>query len=217
MTRSTEKGASMATLPTTKRSAEVAEFIERLKPAARAGTGHGRLVFALDATASRERTWDHAAQLQGEMFEATTGLGGLDVKLIYYRGRDECRASRWMASAAGLHRGMAEGHGEAGETQIAKILTSTIDEAAQGKINGVVFVGDACEENPDRLCSLARELGRLGVPLFMFYEHGEDLRAKGVFRQLADLSHGACFDFDTNSAERLRARWAPSRSSQPAT
>src|SRR5262245_10011064 len=85
---------------------EVDAFLRELQraPAPRAGAGRGRLIFALDATASREPSWDRACRIQGEMFEATAALGGLDIKLVYYRGFDECRASRWMGNAADLHR-----------------------------------------------------------------------------------------------------------------
>src|SRR6516165_9316393 len=65
-----------------------------------AGGGTGRLIFALDATASRQPTWDTACQLQAEMFREVSGIGPLDVQLVYYRGpvglpEGECRASRW--------------------------------------------------------------------------------------------------------------------------
>jgi hypothetical protein len=42
-----------------------------------------RLIFALDATASREPTWDSACRIQGEIFEATAAIGGLDLQLAY--------------------------------------------------------------------------------------------------------------------------------------
>ena len=60
-------------LPTERHSAEVADFLDKLKraPVAHTGGGRGRLIFALDATASREPTWDRACRIQGEMFEAT--------------------------------------------------------------------------------------------------------------------------------------------------
>src|SRR4051812_28280836 len=54
-----------------------------------------RLVFALDATASRQPTWDLACGVQGEMFATAAEVGGLCVQLVYFRGFDECRASRW--------------------------------------------------------------------------------------------------------------------------
>src|SRR3546814_9870581 len=42
----------------------------------RDGGRRGRLIFAMDATASREPTWDRACRLQGEMFKETAALGG---------------------------------------------------------------------------------------------------------------------------------------------
>jgi hypothetical protein len=94
----------MTTLPNspwatgTSARGEVAEFRDRLKSAQPAQTGgwRGLLIFALDATASREPTWDHACRMQGEMFGATATLGGLDLQLVYYRGLSECKAPRWL-------------------------------------------------------------------------------------------------------------------------
>src|SRR5580704_7951295 len=88
---------------------EIAEFLDRLKeqhftqPSVATGS-RGRLIFALDATASREPTWDQACRIQGEMFEATAGIGRLDLQLVFYCGFDECKSSRWLSSAADLHR-----------------------------------------------------------------------------------------------------------------
>ena len=62
-------------------SPRVAALLKKTKAA------RGRLIFALDATASREPTWDMAAQLQAAMFEEAAKIGGLDVQLVYYRGR----------------------------------------------------------------------------------------------------------------------------------
>src|SRR3569833_2389339 len=66
-----------------------------------AGVG-GRVIFALDATMSRQPTWDTACRLQTEMFREAGSIGGLDVQLVYYRGLNECRASRWVSDGAGL-------------------------------------------------------------------------------------------------------------------
>jgi hypothetical protein len=59
----------------------------------------GNLIFALDATASRERTWDAACQLQAQMFREVATIGTLSMQLVYYRGvcgmGGECKASRW--------------------------------------------------------------------------------------------------------------------------
>ena len=74
-------------------SAEVDAFLRKVAalPSVRPEGGRGRLVFAMDATASREPSWDRAAAIQGEMFEVTAALGGLDVQLVFYRGYKNAR------------------------------------------------------------------------------------------------------------------------------
>src|ERR1700728_5490611 len=81
----------------------IAAFVEAAKKApAPGGSGRGRLIFALDATMSRQPTWDLAQSLQAKMFEASSGLGGLDVQLVYFRGMNECRASSFVSGGQGL-------------------------------------------------------------------------------------------------------------------
>jgi len=192
-------------LPAKSHSAEIDAFLRDLQraPAVRPGGGRGRLMFALDATASREPTWDRACRIQGEMFEATAALGGLDVKLVYYRGFNECKASRWMANAADLHRAMRAVSCIGGETQIERVLAHAIAENQKQKLGALVFVGDAMEENVDRLCQQAGELGLKGVPIFLFHEGGDPIAAK-AFQQMAKLSRGAYLHFDLASADRLK-------------
>jgi hypothetical protein len=196
-------------LPTTTNpgevSAEVDAFLRDLQraPPPRPSAGRGRLIFALDATASREPSWDRACRIQGEMFEATAALGGLDVKLVYYRGFNECKASRWMSNAADLHRAMRRVSCLGGETQIERVLAHAIGETKRQRVNALVFVGDAMEENVDRLCQLAGELGLNGVPIFLFHEGDNPIVAR-AFRQMARLSRGAYLRFDTGSADRLK-------------
>ena len=196
-------------LPTASNSGEgsgdVDAFLRNLRraPPPPPSGGRGRLIFALDATASREPSWDRACRLQGEMFEATAALGGLDVKLVYYRGFNECQASRWMSNAADLHRVMRRVSCLGGETQIERALAHALGETRTRRVNAVVFVGDAMEENVDRLCQLAGELGLNGVPIFLFHE-GHDPVAARAFQQIAKLSRGAYLRFDAGSADRLR-------------
>jgi hypothetical protein len=193
-------------LPAKSPSAEVDAFLADLRraPAVRPAGGRGRLIFALDATASREPSWDRACRIQGEMFEATAALGGLDVKLVFYRGFAECKASRWMTNAVELLRAMSAVSCIGGETQIERVLDHAIAETRKRKVNAVVFVGDAMEENVDRLCQLAGELGLLGTPVFVFHEGGDPV-AGAAFRQIAKLSRGAYLSFDLASADRLKA------------
>lgn len=184
--------------------AAVADFLAKLAqtPAPSLAGGRGRLVFAMDATASREPTWDRACQIQGEMFRATDALGGLDVQLVFYRGFGECKSSRWMSSSETLVRSMTSVFCLAGQTQIAKILRHAIIETKKRKVGALVFVGDCMEEEVDELCQLAGELGLLGVPCFLFQE-GSDPVAGKAFKEMARLSRGAYCAFDASSAQQL--------------
>jgi hypothetical protein len=192
-------------LPAAGKAAEVEAFLSQVKAmgAVKPASGRGRLVFALDATASREASWDRACRLQGEMFEATAAIGGLDVQLVFYRGFGECKASRWFANAAELHGAMRGVSCVGGSTQIARVLIHARREARANKVNALVFVGDAMEEKVDELCRLAGELGLGGVPVFVFHEGGDEVAGR-AFRQIAKLSGGAYCPFDTGSAKQLR-------------
>jgi hypothetical protein len=189
-------------------SSEVDAFLRKLavtpapSPAA-AGSARGRLIFAMDATASREPTWDRASQLQAEMFKETEALGGLEVQLIYYRGFGECRASPWVAESAQLLRFMTGVFCLAGRTQLGKVLNRAIRETREKKVSALVFVGDAMEEDIDHLGHMAGQLGLLGVPCFMFHE-GNDPVSRQAFQQIARLSGGAFCTFDSASARQLR-------------
>jgi hypothetical protein len=185
---------------------EVAAFLADVaaapRPALRSGS-RGRLLFAMDATASREPAWDHACQIQGEMFETTAALGGLDVQLCYYRGFHEFQATPWVADARALARQMTAVRCAAGATQIGRTLEHTLAETRRRKVDALVFVGDAMEEDPDTLCACAGELGLLGVPVFVFHEGGDAVAGR-TFHAIARLSRGACCRFDPGSAEQLR-------------
>jgi hypothetical protein len=192
-------------LPAKSTSAEVAEFLDKLAraPTVRPAGGRGRLIFAMDATASREPTWDRACHIQGQMFEETANLGGLEVQLVFYRGFGECRASPWVASSRDLVAKMTAVRCLGGQTQISRVLKHAVAETKKTKVNALVFVGDCVEEDIDALCHLAGQLGVLGVPCFMFHE-GNDPIARSAFTQIAKLSGGAYCSFDAASAHMLR-------------
>jgi hypothetical protein len=190
---------------TTPGGQDVAAFLEQVKRAPREpGGGRGRLIFALDATASREPTWDRACRVQGEMFLEADRLGGLEVQLVYYRGFDECRASRWVTDASALVRLMTSVMCRAGQTQIRRVLRHAIKETRSRRVHALVFVGDCMEEDVDELGRLAGELGVLGVRAFLFQE-GVNPEAERAFRHIAQLTQGAHCRFDSRSPDELRA------------
>ena len=162
------------------------------------------MIFALDATASREPTWDRACQIQGEMFKETADLGGLEIQMVYYRGFGEFRAAPWLGSSAQLVRHMTAVRCRGGQTQIERVLRHAKAERKKKKVDALIFVGDCVEEDVDRLCALAGELGLLGVPAFIFQE-GFEPTAMRTFKEIARLTKGAYCQFDSASAQQLRA------------
>jgi hypothetical protein len=183
-------------------SADIDAFVAEMTKSSAPTSGSGRLIFALDATASRRETWDMACQLQGDMFRTVSTIGGLNVQLVYYRDLSECRSSRWVTDPNHLAKLMTRIDCRAGSTQIGKILAHAKRETRLLKVSALVFVGDAMEENPDQLACDASELGLLGVPVFMFQE-GRNRGAEQTFRDIALLTHGAYCRFDEGSADQL--------------
>ena len=193
-------------LPEAKPSAseDIAAFVAKARAMSPHAAGaRGRLVFALDATMSRQPTWDMACALQADMFREAAALGSLDIRLVYYRGFDECRASGWISDSAQLAKLMSKIDCRGGNTQIGKVLSEARREATASGVRAVVFVGDAMEEKVDDLCARAGELGLLKVPVFMFQE-GHDTTAEQAFREIARLTGGAWCRFDPGAAAQLR-------------
>jgi len=183
---------------------KIADFIAKMKTMTpRQTTGRGRLIFAMDATMSRQPTWDMALGLQSDMFQAVRDVGGLDVQLVYFRGAGECRASKWVADPKALARLMTTVSCAGGFTQIAKVLSHARKETEARRVDALILVGDCMEEHIDELCGRAGELALLGVPVFMFQE-GRDLVAEQAFREIARLTSGAFCRFDQGAAGQLR-------------
>jgi hypothetical protein len=196
------------TLPT-QPSPRVASLLEKMR------SNRGRLIFALDATGSREPAWDMACTLQADMFREAASIGSLDVQLVYYRG-DEVRHSAWLSDAGELVGRMRTIRCLAGTTRIARVLRHIRTEHERGKIGAAIFIGDAVEEHPRELYDAA---ANLGVPIFMFQEgdgaviyldqRGEvslaspPQKVEQVFREIARLSGGAYGKFDAGAARQL--------------
>ena len=193
-------------LPSERASGDpVRQFLNQVArtPPPNIAEGRGRLIFSMDATASREPTWDQACQVQGQMFLETAALGGLDVQLNYYRGFNECKSSRWVDNPSDLVRLMTSVFCLAGKTKISRVLRHAVNETGKKRVNALVFVGDAFEEDLDEVGEIAGQLGMLGVRAFLFQE-GHKPEAERAFRHIAALTKGAHCRFDANSPDQLR-------------
>lgn len=186
-------------------SGDIAAFVKKVGAMARPeAKDDGRLLFALDATMSRQPTWDLACSLQAEMFRAIPKPSALQVQLLYFRGFGECRASKWVMDGDALARLMSSIACQGGHTQISKVFAHARTEHGKRRINAVVYVGDAMEENVDDLAEKAGQLGLLGLPLFIFQE-GRDAGVETAFREFARLSKGAYARFDASAPQELAA------------
>ncbi len=184
--------------------AEIDAFVERSRALGPRQDGkRGRLIFALDATMSRQPMWDLACNLQAEMFQEAAAAGGLDVQLVYYRGVSECRSSKWVSDPKRLSGLMETIDCRGGHTQIGRVLDHVRKECKQQKVDALVFVGDAMEEPVDDLCARAGELGLLGVPAFLFQEDHDPV-AERAFKEMARLTKGAWCRFDAGASAQLR-------------
>ncbi|MFZ1860048.1 MAG: VWA domain-containing protein [Candidatus Competibacter sp.] len=190
--------------PVRSNATEVAEFLRQAASLPANAAPRGRLIFALDATASRQPTWDRACQLQGEMFEVAGELGGLALQLVWYRGYGEFQAEPWLTDSARLRQRMTAVQCRGGLTQVGRVLEHAVRESRHNRLNALVLVGDCLEEAIDGVCHQAGPLGMLGVPAFVFQEGNDSTAARG-FREIARLTRGAYCAFDTGSAEQLRS------------
>jgi hypothetical protein len=158
-----------------------------------------RMIFAMDATGSREPTWEMAGKLHREMGAA---LGGLTLQLVFFGGT-ACKASGWLVGGQRLAELMIKVRCVTGTTQIARVLQHVLGESKEHTIRALVYVGDCCEESGEELFGLAEQLKRRTIPIFVFQE-GTDSVAEPIFRRLAQITDGIYASFDTGSAEQLR-------------
>ncbi len=165
--------------------------------------GTGRLIFGMDATASRQATWRRAIETQAEMFNSASSFGGLEVQLVYFRGLCEFTPSAWANHPEEIVKWMRAVECLAGETQIRRVLKHALREHREARISALVYVGDSVEENREQLFRLAGEAGLLGVPIFMFQE-GTDETVRGIYQDIARHSGGAYAAFNAASPDQLR-------------
>lgn len=186
------------------RSSEVGNFLDKVAktPSVTPIKGAGRLIFALDATASRENTWQDARRTQSAMFDVASRSGGLSIQLCYYQGMNSFITSPWLNDSSLLKARMEHVECLTGLTQIERLLEHALNETRIQPVNALVFIGDCIEEPGDRIRQLAGQLGVLNTRLFLFQE-GHDPEAERLFMSLARLSGGAFCRFDAGSAKQL--------------
>ncbi len=165
-----------------------------------------RLLFSMDATASREEAWNIAKEITGAMFEAIPGK--LDVGLAYHSGGFLQEITPFTSKEAGFKRKLQSVSCRAGGTAFNPILDKAVNIP---HLKAIIYIGDCFEENEDYAYFLANQLRLKGIRLFIFHDtssekQGYDINtAREVFHELARRSKGAVFPFDVNSPEVVKA------------
>jgi voltage-gated potassium channel Kch len=170
-----------------------------LKPRAR----RPRLVFALDATASREPAWEAAKATTDALCQALPGQ--LDVALAVHGG-SRLRVFTEFVSEPGPLRDQAAGiQCEAGETRLLDIMERTRDA---GDVKVLVYIGDVFEESVEGAESLAAALRLRGTRIIILHDAANALtveRSRAVFERIAKITGGAVLPFDASAVDKLRA------------
>jgi hypothetical protein len=190
----------MANITTAKQSPELQAYLAK-KRAQAVKPVKPRLIFALDATASREPAWATATPLTKEIF---SNAFGLQLQCVHFRGGVEGAAefhkSPWVDSGLLLSRLMGDVSCKGGYTQIDRVLSHVIEEHKKAPVKGFVYIGDVCEHERNELAGLVEEIHQLGVPPMIFHE-GEMDRDKFVW--IAG-EHGFVAPFNQSAVGRIR-------------
>ncbi|MCC8978897.1 hypothetical protein [Bradyrhizobium acaciae] len=172
---------------------------------------HVNLIFALDATASRERFWEESKLIQSTMFSAV-GTSGLKVRtqLVSYSGLTQLgdvAAGDWHSDAEALSDTMENINCVAGHTQIGQVFKHAVRENTQRKVHGLILIGDSCEEDGAQLRALGSELNENRIQLYIMDDgnrsdgrHPDTFR---IFRETAEAAEGVYLPLESKSIAKL--------------
>jgi hypothetical protein len=160
-----------------------------------------RLVFAVDATASREPAWAAARQVTDTLVKALPGE--LDVALAVHGGSRVHIFSAFTSDATTLRDRAAGVACEAGLTRLLPILSASLKQPA---VRVVIYIGDVFEESVVQGRRLADAMGAQGIRLIVLHDTADPgaRRDAEMFWDLAKRTGGCVLPFDANASERLR-------------
>jgi hypothetical protein len=172
------------------------------EPPAETGTpARPRLVFAVDATASREPAWATARQVTDALVKALPGE--LDVALAVHGGSRVHTFTAFTDDPAKLRDRAAGVVCEAGLTRLLPILETALKRPA---VRVVVYIGDVFEESLHHGRRLADAMGKRDTKLIVLHDTADPTarRDAEVFWDLAKRTGGCVLPFDANAPGRLR-------------
>jgi len=149
-----------------------------------------RIGFIIDATASREETWERAQAIQAKMFRAVAGLGRLSLRLVHFGG-GEIVDHGWLGNPREAAARLARVECVRGRTRILPALERFYfwNERNGQRPDAIILIGDTFEEDGSQIEPIGGLLWAAGVKVFAFLE-GEDWTAESAFRLLAERTRG---------------------------
>jgi hypothetical protein len=160
-----------------------------------------RLVFAVDATASREPAWSAARQVTDALVK--TLPGALDVALAVHGGSRVHTFTAFTSDANTLRDRAAGVTCQAGVTRLLPILAASLK---QQRVQVVIYIGDVFEEGVIHGRRLADAMGAQGTKLIVLHDTADPTsrRDADVFWDLANRTGGCVLPFDASAPSRLR-------------
>jgi hypothetical protein len=157
-----------------------------------------RLLFAVDATASRESAWNTAKRLTDTLFTAVPDR--CPISLAVHGGSRVHTFTPFTTNAASLRSKAASVQCEAGGTTLLPILRRAL---ALTDIGTIVYVGDHFEESKREAFGLAQLLAGQRTRLIVLHD-GRNNATRAFFRLLAEATEGTVLPFDANAVDGLR-------------
>jgi hypothetical protein len=182
-------------------SARISALGHAEPPMETAGPSRPRLVFAVDATASREPAWTAARRVTDALVKALPGE--LDVALAVHGGSRVHIFTAFTNDAATLRDRAAGVECQAGSTRLLPILSASLKHPS---VRVVVYIGDVFEESVPQGRRLADAMGAQGAKLIVLHDTADPAarRDAEVFWDLAKRTGGCVLPFDANASGRLR-------------
>lgn len=175
-------------------SGRVAEAVDPEPP------GRPRLIFAVDATASREPAWRAARGVTDSLVKALPGA--LDVALAVHGGGRVHTFTPYTTAANTLRDRAAGVMCKAGFTRLLPIMASAVKDPG---VKVVIYIGDVFEESLARGRRLADSMGARGTRLIVLHDTA-DPAARGhaeIFWDLAKRTGGCVLPFEAGASRKL--------------
>ena len=160
-----------------------------------------RLVFAFDATASREPAWATARQVTDALVRALPGE--LDVALAVHGGSRLHTFTDFSPDARTLRDRAAGISCVPGFTRMLPILSGSLKRAG---VRVVVYIGDVFEESLGQGRKIADAMAARGIKLIVLHDtsdHSARNHAE-IFNDLARRTGGCVLPFDAGAPDKLR-------------